>query len=162
MQINVFLKVDAFEAKVNGWQTAAIRLEHDVIENTVGEAVDLGAEHARQLHSYRDRSEDGLTKSIRGFMVSDDEGVIEATKPYASLVEDGTPEHEILPVHRKVLHWFDDDGEEHFAMAVDHPGTEPMPFIKPAAEGAEKYITKMVDQRLAKGLRAIINGRAGG
>lgn len=151
----VIVNIDRYEETLEWWGTSFARLGENVIRDTVGEGVEMGAEYARQLHTYRDRTQ-ALTASIRGTMIGDDEGVIESMLPYASNVEEGTPEHEIEPSTKLVLHWIDDDGEEHFARVVNHPGTKPMPFMQPAADAAGRYISKELDKRLGALLRSII------
>lgn len=153
--ITVTVRLEPFLERVTWWEHAFPRLADIAIRETVTTGVELGAEHARQLHRYRDRTQ-ALTASTRGFMVSDTEGVIEATMPYASSVEDGAEEHDIVPVAKRVLHWTDDDGEEHFAMAVNHPGNKPMPFIQPAADATGRYIESTLDTRLTALLRSMV------
>ena len=95
------------------------------------------------------------------------EGVIEATRPYASFVEEGTAPHEIRPkegegfegplqkgqsrrkkddigTHRVALRWVD-GGTTHFAKVVHHPGTPSLPFIGPAVLKAERVIVREVE-----------------
>lgn len=48
---------------------------------------------------------------------------------YASDVELGTPPHVILPRNKKALYW---PGADHPVARVNHPGTEPQPYLRPA------------------------------
>jgi hypothetical protein len=48
---------------------------------------------------------------------------------YAADVELGTPPHVILPRNKKALHW---PGADHPVARVNHPGTEPSPYLRPA------------------------------
>ncbi|MFF4346807.1 hypothetical protein [Streptomyces sp. NPDC001530] len=48
---------------------------------------------------------------------------------YASDVELGTPPHVILPKNKKALHW---PGADHPVRKVNHPGTQPQPYLRPA------------------------------
>jgi hypothetical protein len=48
---------------------------------------------------------------------------------YATDVEMGTSPHVILPRNKKALHW---PGADHPVAKVNHPGTPPMPYLRPA------------------------------
>lgn len=58
------------------------------------------------------------------------EGVVGTNVEYAEFVEEGTDSHTITgdPLHFKV------GGEDVFATSVQHPGTDPNPFLEPAVE----------------------------
>lgn len=59
-------------------------------------------------------------------------GLIGTDVEYAPFVEFGTASHTIT-ADSGYLH-FTVDGEEVFAKSVQHPGTEPQPFLRPAIE----------------------------
>lgn len=48
---------------------------------------------------------------------------------YSTDVELGTPPHVILPRNKKALYW---PGAAHPVAKVNHPGTEPRPYLRPA------------------------------
>lgn len=48
---------------------------------------------------------------------------------YATDVEMGTAPHVILPRNKKALHW---PGAAHPVARVNHPGTQPRPYLRPA------------------------------
>jgi hypothetical protein len=48
---------------------------------------------------------------------------------YATDVEMGTAPHVILPRNKKALHW---PGADHPVARVNHPGTKPSPYLRPA------------------------------
>ncbi|MEV8033896.1 hypothetical protein [Streptomyces sp. NPDC086182] len=48
---------------------------------------------------------------------------------YATDVEMGTSPHVILPRNKKALYW---PGADHPVRKVNHPGTAPMPYLRPA------------------------------
>jgi len=50
---------------------------------------------------------------------------------YAPHVEYRTKAHIIKPRTKQALHW-KKNGEDVFAKKVEHPGTEPQPFLRPA------------------------------
>lgn len=55
---------------------------------------------------------------------------------YAISVEFGQDPHTIRPDDAEVLH-FTVDGEEVFTNVVEHPGTAPQPYMRPASEQAK-------------------------
>lgn len=56
-----------------------------------------------------------------------------AKAKHASFVEQGTRPHVIMPRKARVLR-FQSGGKTVFAMRVNHPGTKPRPFLRPAVE----------------------------
>jgi hypothetical protein len=48
---------------------------------------------------------------------------------YATDVEMGTAAHVITPRNKKALYW---PGADHPVARVNHPGTQPMPYLRPA------------------------------
>lgn len=66
--------------------------------------------------------------------IADDvlEGHVGTNVDYAEEVEFGTSAHTIT-ADSGVLAW-ETEGETHFARSVQHPGTEPQPFLRPAVE----------------------------
>jgi hypothetical protein len=65
------------------------------------------------------------------------EAKIVADTDYAWGIEKGNPPHVIVPVNALALH-FEIEGEDVFAMSVDHPGNPPMPFMEPAYKEHEE------------------------
>lgn len=113
------------------------------IRTAVFHAVTEGADEARRVHQYKDRT-GNLTKSIYGRLDSYDrhgaEGTIGARASYASFVENGTRPHRIEASNASALRWQSEDGAVHFARAVNHPGTKPHPFAGPALLKAERVL----------------------
>jgi hypothetical protein len=124
----------------------------DVVADGVAAGLDDGAARARETHPYRDQT-GALTSSIGARVEakspSGTSGVLEATAPYASYVEEGTDAHEIEAGAGGTLAW-QDGGGTHFAKRVQHPGTQPMPFIQPAAD----YAGEQIAERIAAGVEA--------
>lgn len=75
-----------------------------------------------------------LRASINTKMVDDFTVRIGTNVEYAQAVEYGTAAHEIKAKDAEALHWKDEDGEDVFATRVQHPGTEPRPFLRPAVD----------------------------
>ena len=67
----------------------------------------------------------------------------------ALYLEYGTAPHPIVG-HRKVLHWVSDDGEDHFALYVRHPGFPAMPHIRPAIARLEIVLPEIANKNLRK------------
>ena len=57
-----------------------------------------------------------------------------AYAPYAAAVEFGSKPHVIRPKNKEMLHWKGVNGEKFFAFKVNHPGTDPQPFMRPAID----------------------------
>lgn len=71
---------------------------------------------------------------------------IQATNKYEDIInflENGTKPHIIRVKYAKALHWKDEDGRDHFAQQVMHPGTKAQPHIQEAvnrtANGMLRY-----------------------
>jgi HK97 gp10 family phage protein len=58
---------------------------------------------------------------------------------YAADVEYGTAPHVILPKNKKALYW---PGAAHPVSRVNHPGTRPRPFMRPALDLAPIFFSK--------------------
>lgn len=138
--------VEGLDDLERDWGDALTALS-DGARRGVARGVEEGAAEARTVHRYTDRT-GALTASVKGRVETSTkggaEGVIEATMPYASFVEEGTQPHDIRPVRAKALHWTDGDGE-HFAAVVHHPGGRSFPFMGPALQKAERVIVAEVE-----------------
>lgn len=62
--------------------------------------------------------------------------VIGTNVNYAAAVEYGTSPHVIKPVNKKALYW---PGARHPVAQVNHPGTRPQPFLRPAIAMTEIF-----------------------
>lgn len=76
------------------------------------------------------------------------------TADHALLVESGTEPHPIEPVDAEKL-VFEIDGETIVTDHVDHPGTEPQPYVQPG-------FREMARQLRGRGLSPHIDGELGG
>lgn len=55
--------------------------------------------------------------------------------PYGLFMEVGTRPHKIYPrPPRTMLRWIAEDGTPRWAREVKHPGTKPMPYLRPALD----------------------------
>ena len=64
---------------------------------------------------------------------------------YAPHVELGTRPHIIRPRFKRALHW-QRGGRDFFAMSVNHPGTRPKPFMRPALEQNRGRIDGLLEE----------------
>lgn len=119
------------------------------------------AAHNHRFKSNRGKIEDSIEHKVTG---SGDQitGTIQLNpaltmtrsgKGYGEYVHDGTPPHKIRPRDRKKLRWVD-GGAFVFAGEVNHPGTDPDPFIYNAADAifssgaAQSAFDQQIDRAL--------------
>ncbi|GAB2695925.1 HK97 gp10 family phage protein [Kitasatospora kifunensis] len=93
----------------------------------------LGPDIVRDAKRYCPERTGALQESIEHHL-EDGDLIVSATggddgRTYAAYVELGTRPHEIRPVRKQALFWA---GAAHPVGKVDHPGTRPMPFLRPA------------------------------
>jgi len=86
--------------------------------------------------------------------------VVGTNTEYAPIVEYGSSPHTITPDDADVLR-FELDGEVIFTDEVQHPGTDPQPFFRPAVnevqlQGVDGFIRHNSNSRTAQ---AVIRGR---
>lgn len=153
---------------------AAIRVG---VRKAVSQGVTEGAEEARTRHVFKNRTGD-LERSIVGRLTatrtsvgaSDGSnsrvgqwksinieggvdgaqfGEIKASMPYASFVENGTRPHLIEPKNGRWLAWEQPQGDWHFARRVNHPGTQPHPFMSLAYLKCERVMIREIELGVA-------------
>lgn len=120
-------------------------------------ATAMGERTARQLAPYRSGA---LQDSIEGTVehtATGARGTVVADAPHAVFVEHGTRAHTIEARRAKALHW-EDEGGEHFAPRVSHPGTEAQPFMKPARIVAEAVLRAEVLREVRAALQRFGGG----
>ena len=93
----------------------------------------LGPDIARDAARYCPERTGDLKESIEHHLEGQDL-IVSATggadgRTYAAYVELGTDPHVILPKDKKALYW---KGAPHPVGKVNHPGTKPEPFLRPA------------------------------
>ena len=142
---------------------AAVAEADDEFISVVAEGVEAGLQDAvakvKQTHPYQDHSESGLTASIGSHLESAGPsgatGVIEATAPYASYVDEGTDAHDIEAADGGVLAW-QEGGTTRFARRVHHPGTDARPFMQPAADDAGERAAERIEQAIESRVKPIL------
>jgi hypothetical protein len=85
-----------------------------------------------------------MRESIHKF-IGEGEARVGPTAPYALFVEYGTRPHVIRPVNASCLAFFA-GGRMVFAAYVNHPGTRPQPFVRYAAEEAQRRAPEVWEQ----------------
>lgn len=76
---------------------------------------------------------------------------------YGPMMEFGTKAHEILPVNKKALFW---KGALNPYRRVNHPGTAPHPFMKPAFEQNVDRVTQFFADALLNVLKIAAGQRS--
>lgn len=142
------LTLEGLDTLRRDWD-ATKRSISESIRKAVKAGVEEGAEYARRVRRYKDRT-GNLTASIRGAFgwstYGGAYGVIVALERYASFVENGTRPHTIRP--RKaggVLRFVARDGTTVVTRKVRHPGSRAFPFMGPAYQQAERTILRVVE-----------------
>ncbi len=137
--------VEGAEELAHDWANvrAAVR---GAMRRGVRLGVTEGAALAKSTHKFQNQT-GHLEASIEGRVTgnSEDEhrGELVASAKYASYVEGGTRAHEIKPKKEGgLLHWQSPQGTHHYARAVSHPGTKPLPFMGPAYQKCEAVIIR--------------------
>lgn len=155
------ITIDINEGELSDLAQRAEALIGPMCARGVDTGLAAGVAEARATHPYKDRT-GALTASIGSRMLSSNnegaEGVFEATARHASFIERGTDPHEIRPKNADALHWVDAGGEDVFAGAVQHPGTEALPFMKPAAETVKRVGSEAIGRDLTVSLAALLEG----
>lgn len=100
------------DAAINRW-----------LEESIGRAILGDAQHL--VHKRTGRLRDSLRAEVHDKVLR--VGSLDCN--YATDVEMGTAPHVILPRNKKALHW---PGADHPVAKVNHPGTQPMPYLRPA------------------------------
>jgi hypothetical protein len=151
------------ESQIERALDEGLHIASDGLRKALADGLDAGAAEARATHPYQDRTHK-LTDSIRGRVEVSAPGaavgVIEATAKYSQFVERGTEPHEIESRRhgkRRALHWVS-GGQDFFARRVNHPGTDPRPFIAPAAQAAERYIERQIELDIVMNLERHLKG----
>ena len=85
-----------------------------------------------------------------GIAIAKDEAYVGTNVEYGSVIEYGSPGHDIFPKNVQALHWRGEDGEDHFAGKVSHPGFAGMSFMGFAAVNQQTKLTGRVTEELNK------------
>jgi hypothetical protein len=138
--------------------TAAARrdfaaLEHAIIKagnEAIAQAVDAAAQHARATTLFRDQS-GGTRHSVEGVAFAGS-GHVSAGEA-AVFLENGTMPHVIEAKNAQTLR-FVVNGETVFRRSVQHPGTQPRPFMTDARNEGERVAEHDLEQKVTDAVRA--------
>jgi len=78
-----------------------------------------------------------------------DRWVVGFSAEYAKPVEFGSEPHVITPDTAEALK-FTVDGETVYTSKVNHPGTHPQPYLRPAVREHSNYLTRQLERELDK------------
>ena len=127
-----------------------------IIRDTLIEAANLFIDYIKELAPRSTSLQSQQTPHLHydetwGIQQIDSRSVTIGTPEWrlALYLEYGTAPHPIVG-HRKVLHWVSDDGEDHFALYVRHPGFPAMPHIRPAIARLEVVLPEIASKNLRK------------
>jgi hypothetical protein len=160
------LTITTDRSRYNELRRETIRVLGERTRHVVGEALIAGANYARSRHVHKKRTGEATGAKLYAYITRGDqygaEGELRNDANHAGYIEYGTPPHQIWPkeghgfvgplkpsqgrraiddigTHRIMLRWYV-GGVAVFARMVNHPGTQPMPFMQPAANYAADLI----------------------
>ncbi len=163
------IEIDGLDDLERDWKDACLTLGKGCARGvTLG--VEEGAQEAKRVHRWKSRSgetEAGIHGEVETVAPLGAAGSIVSSSKTSSYLEEGTPAHEIRPMEgsgfegplrlgqsrrdendigttRAALR-FQMGGRTVFASVVHHPGTQPSPFMGPAALKAERVIVREVE-----------------
>lgn len=149
--VNIDIKVaigENIKHDLNNFQV----LQNNIIKDTL---VDIANEFINtiQFLSPRDTGEYANSWAIQNI---DSRSVTIGTplEELAAYLEYGTSPHPIVG-HRKVLHWVGEDGLDHFAFYVRHPGFPAIPHIRPTINVLETKIPEIIMKNMKKHFRLV-------
>lgn len=131
--------------ELGGYHTAVGRSLDELeagIERAAGNAAQEGAEEARRVGRFQDRTGQ-LRRNIAAFRVGGGFRTVQwhvlAPLPYSEFVEAGTKPHRIEARNAESLRWVNAGGV-HFARVVNHPGSRAFPFMGPGLLKSERVL----------------------
>lgn len=98
-------------------------------------------EDAKAIRSGSFKNRTGtLRRSIVARTHSAERGTVSTDVPYSTHVEFGTKPHTIYPRNKRFLAFKAASGKMVFARKVNHPGSRPYPYMRPAMENNQRQI----------------------
>ncbi|MCJ7767701.1 hypothetical protein MUP79_04875 [Candidatus Bathyarchaeota archaeon] len=131
------------EIRTNGpdLEQVAKRLAGPVRQRFIELLADVTFDTMRELAPVRS----GFMRDSVSEFIGEGEARVGPTDPKALFVEYGTRPHVIYPVNASCLAFFA-GGRMVFAAYVNHPGTKPRPFVRYAAEEAQRRAPEVWEQ----------------
>ena len=103
--------------------------------NAMNEATALVKGDAQAVKVGRFKNRTGnLRRSINRRVEGPHRGVVSTSEEYGAHVEFGTRPHVIYPKKGRFLVFKNQSGQKVFAKKINHPGSKPYPFMRPAFE----------------------------
>lgn len=142
---NIVLKIEGLEDLVSDVHKAGKQME-TLLYGAMVKATTLVQEEAKRVKngSFQNRT-GNLRRSITRRVDSLSRGRVFTDSSYAPVVEEGSRPHTILPSKKRMLA-FKINGKMVFARKVNHPGSRPYPFMRPALEQNVRQIGDFYDQ----------------
>ena len=120
-------QLDKFAVKIDKFPTQAYKKVKDVVKTST-----LNVESNAKNNVTKNGSVDtGLLRNSINSKINSLEGIVSTNTKYARYVEEGTKPHIIRPKNKQYLYW---KGASHPVKQVNHPGSKPKPYMKPALE----------------------------
>lgn len=136
------MKINGLDELVKNAEKAGSEMKA-LLYQTMVKATTIIKEDAKAIKSGSFRNQTGsLRRSIVSRVHSAAHGEISTDIPYAGHVEFGTRPHTILPKKGRYLRFKARSGKMVFARKVNHPGSKPYPYMKPAFENNQGAIVK--------------------
>lgn len=139
-----FAELEGEAELAEAWGSAT-NIIRDGAAQAVMRGVREGAAEARTKHTFRNRTktlEESIEGTALGWKGDRFDGLIRATAPYASYVEEGTKAH-LIPGNPLLS--FESKGRRVVVHWVEHKGTKPMPFMALAYLKAERVIIREIE-----------------
>lgn len=150
-----------FAELADEFEDAADALENADTEAAIDRGVESTSEEARddaEVNAPRDTGE--LAESITLLAkIRALERTIVVLADHGPHVEYGTSAHIIRPQEAQALRFRSSTGETVFAAHVEHPGTTPQPYLRPALNANQRTLEREIKRELRETLRAAFASR---
>lgn len=140
---NFSIRIEGLDELTNALGKVDTTIKKEMYKGMVASTT-LVQNEARAVRPGRFKNQTGnLRRSILKGKVRWDYGEVGTNEKYAAPVEFGTRPHTIYPKNRRFLAFKSKSGGMIFARKVNHPGSKPYPFMRPAFERNQGKITNI-------------------
>ncbi len=140
----ISIRIDGLAELQSRCEKIAIGIPQEA-KNALIASTDVVRNKAREIAPYKTGN---LRRSIKS-KVSGWIGLIYVEAVYGAAVEFGRAASVITPILKKALA-FRINGQLVFARRVNHPGTQPKPYLKPALESSKNHIERIFQDAIGK------------
>jgi hypothetical protein len=142
--------VSSIAVDVSGVKAALDRYLYD-LKDASGQAMDVALKAAEKYARFKvqaqtKRRTGELSDKITGVKISPFRGRLYSLAKHSVFIEEGTKPHGIRARDARALR-FTMGGASIYARRVHHPGTEPRPFMAPAATVGEQVLQRELQNR---------------